>query len=59
MRLDSLTQALLHFHFGGEFVAMKTAIKQVEGLCHKLCMMGILVDGSKNVFVTMIQSVRV
>ena len=36
--------------FGGEFVAVKTAIKQVEGLRHKLHMMGILIDGPTNVF---------
>ena len=36
--------------FGSEFVAMKTAIKQVEGLRYKMRMMGIPVDGPTNVF---------
>ena len=36
--------------FGSEFVAMKTAIEQVEGLRYKLRMMGIPIDGPTNVF---------
>jgi hypothetical protein len=36
--------------FGSEFVAMKTAIEQVEAMRYKLRMMGIPVDGSTNVF---------
>ena len=36
--------------FGSEFVAMKTAVEQVEGLRYKLRMMGIEVDGPTNVF---------
>ena len=36
--------------FGSEFVAMKTVIKQVEGLCCELCMTGIPINGPTNVF---------
>jgi hypothetical protein len=36
--------------FGSEFVAMKTAIEQVEALRYKLRMMGIPIDGPTNVF---------
>ena len=36
--------------FGSEFVAMKTAIEQVEGLRYKLRMMGIPIDGATDVF---------
>lgn len=36
--------------FGSEFVAMKTAVEQVEGLRYKLRMMGIPLDGATNVF---------
>jgi hypothetical protein len=36
--------------FGSEFVAMKTAVEQIEGLRYKLRMMGIEVDGPTNVF---------
>ena len=30
--------------FGDEFVAMKQATEYVQGLCHKLRMIGIIVD---------------
>jgi len=36
--------------FGSEFVAMKTAIEQVEALRYKCRMMGIPIDGPTNVF---------
>jgi len=36
--------------FGSEFVAMKTAIEQIEALRYKLRMMGIPLDGSTSVF---------
>jgi hypothetical protein len=36
--------------FGSEFVAMKTAIEQIEGLRYKLRMMGVPLDGETNVF---------
>ena len=36
--------------FGSEFIAMKTAVKQVESLRYKLCMFGILLEGSTNMF---------
>jgi hypothetical protein len=36
--------------FGSEFVAMKTAIEQIEALRYKLRMMGIPVDGPTSVF---------
>jgi hypothetical protein len=36
--------------FGSEFIAMKTAIEQVEALRYKLRMMGIPLDGPANVF---------
>jgi hypothetical protein len=36
--------------FGSEFIAMKTAIDQVEALRYKLRMMGIPLDGSTSVF---------
>jgi hypothetical protein len=36
--------------FGSEFVAMKTAIEQVEALRYKLRMMGIPLDGETSVF---------
>ena len=36
--------------FGSEFVAMKTAIEQIEGLRYKCRMMGIPLDGPTNVF---------
>jgi hypothetical protein len=36
--------------FGSEFIAMKTAIEQIEGLRCKLCMMGIPIEGPANVF---------
>jgi hypothetical protein len=36
--------------FGSEFLAMKTAIEQVEALRYKLRMMGIPIDGPTNVF---------
>jgi hypothetical protein len=36
--------------FGSEFVAMKTAVEQVEGLRYKLRMMGVPLDGETNVF---------
>jgi hypothetical protein len=36
--------------FGSEFVAMKTAIEQVEALGYKLRMMGIPIEGATNVF---------
>ena len=36
--------------FGSEFVAMKTAVEQVEGLRYKLRMMGVPLDGETSVF---------
>lgn len=36
--------------FGSEFVAMKTAIKMIEGLRYKLRMMGVPIEGEANVF---------
>jgi hypothetical protein len=36
--------------FGSEFVAMKQAVELIEGLRHKLGMMGVEVDGPTNVF---------
>ena len=36
--------------FGSEFVAMKTAVEQVEALRYKLCMMGVPLAGPTNVF---------
>jgi hypothetical protein len=36
--------------FGSEFIAMKTAIEQIEALRYKLCMMGIPIEGPANVF---------
>ena len=36
--------------FGSEFVAMKTAVEQVEALRYKLRMMGVPVDGPTSVF---------
>ena len=36
--------------FGSEFVAMKTAVEQVEALRYKLRMMGVPTDGPTNVF---------
>ena len=42
--------------FGGGFVAVKTAIKQVEGLHCELRMMGIPIDGPTNVFKSVFKS---
>jgi hypothetical protein len=36
--------------FGSEFIAMKTAIEQVEAMRYKLRMMGIAIDGPANVY---------
>ena len=36
--------------FGSEFMAMRTATDLVEGLCYKLRMMGIPIDGPTNMF---------
>jgi hypothetical protein len=36
--------------FGSEFVAMHVAIEMIEGLRYKLRMMGIPIDGPRNVF---------
>ena len=36
--------------FGSEFVAMKTAVEQIEGLRYKLRMMGVPLDGPTNTF---------
>ena len=36
--------------FGSEFIAMKTAVEMIEGLRHKLRMMGIQVRGPTSVF---------
>jgi hypothetical protein len=38
--------------FGSEFIAMKTAVEQVEALQYKLRMMGIAIDGPTNMYVT-------
>lgn len=36
--------------FGSEFIAMKTAVEQIEGMRYKLRMMGIPLDGPTSVF---------
>ena len=36
--------------FGSEFIAMKTAVEQIEALQYKLRMFGIPIEGSMNVF---------
>jgi hypothetical protein len=36
--------------FGSEFIAMKTAIEQIEGLRYKLRMMGVPLDGPTSTF---------
>jgi hypothetical protein len=36
--------------FGSEFIAMKTAIEQIEALRYKLHMIGIPIEGPANVF---------
>ena len=36
--------------FGSKFIALKTATEMVEGLHYKLCMIGIKVDCSTNIF---------
>jgi hypothetical protein len=36
--------------FGSEFIALKTAVEQVEALCYKLRMMGVPVDGPAIVY---------
>ncbi len=36
--------------FGTEFVAMKTDIKALRGICCKLHMMGIPIDGDTNIY---------
>jgi hypothetical protein len=36
--------------FGSEFIAMRTAVEQIEGLRYKLRMFGIPVEGATNVF---------
>jgi hypothetical protein len=36
--------------FGSEFVAMRIAVEQIEGLRYKLCMMGVLVEYPAIVF---------
>ena len=36
--------------FGSEFIAMKTAVEQVESLQYKLCMFGVPLEGPTNMF---------
>jgi hypothetical protein len=36
--------------FGAEFVAMKHGIEKLQGLCYKLCMMGIPLNGPSYIF---------
>jgi len=36
--------------FGSEFIALKTAMEQIEALRYKLRMMGIAIDGSCSIF---------
>jgi hypothetical protein len=36
--------------FGAEFVAMKNGIETTRGLCYKLIMMGVTIDGSTYVY---------
>ena len=36
--------------FGSEFIAMKTAVEQIEGLQYKLRMFGIPIEGSTSIF---------
>jgi hypothetical protein len=36
--------------FGAEFVAMKNRIKKLQGLCYKLCLMGIQLTGPSYIF---------
>jgi hypothetical protein len=42
--------------FGSEFIALKTAIDQIDGLRYKLRMFAIPLYGPKKSFVTMMQS---
>ena len=36
--------------FGSEFITMKTAVEQIEGLRYKLCMFRVLLEGPTNIF---------
>ena len=36
--------------FGSEFIAMKTAVEQIEVLRYKLCMFGVPLEGPTNIF---------
>ena len=36
--------------FGSEFIAMKTAVEQIEALRYKLCMFGVPLEGPTNIF---------
>jgi hypothetical protein len=36
--------------FGSEFIAMKTAVEQVEALCYKLRMMGVPIDDPASIY---------
>ena len=36
--------------FGAEFVAMKQGVKALRGICYKLCMMGVSIDGPSYVY---------
>ncbi len=35
--------------FGAEFVAMKTGIEALHGICYKFCMMDIPIDGATHI----------
>ncbi len=36
--------------FGAEFAAMKTGIEALHGICYKLCMMVIPIDGATHIY---------
>lgn len=36
--------------FGAEFVAMKVGIETLQGLCYKLCMMGVALSGPTYIY---------
>ena len=35
--------------FGSEFTVLKTGIEMIKGLCFKLCMMGVPLDGPAHI----------
>jgi hypothetical protein len=36
--------------FGSEMVALRQAVDMIEGLCYKLCMMGVLIEDATKVY---------